>query len=37
MLNIYIQKKAGFDMSFDEFKGLCKEAWKENYNFLKTN
>ena len=23
---------AGFDMSYDEFKSLCREAWKEKYN-----
>ena len=23
---------AGFDMSFDEFKSLCREAWNEKYN-----
>ena len=28
---------AGFDMSYDEFKGLCREAWKEKYNYLKIN
>ena len=22
-------------MSYDEFKGLCREAWKEKYNYLK--
>ena len=25
---------AGFDMSYDEFKELCREAWKEKYNYL---
>ena len=25
---------AGFDMSYDEFKSLCREAWKEKYNYL---
>ena len=25
---------AGFDMSYDEFKTLCREAWKEKYNYL---
>ena len=24
---------AGFDMSYDEFKDPCREAWKE-YNYL---
>ena len=24
---------AGFDMSYDEFKSLCREAWKEKYNY----
>ena len=25
---------AGFDMSYDELKELCREAWKEKYNYL---
>ena len=25
---------AGFDTSYDKFKELCREAWKENYNYL---
>ena len=28
---------AGFDMSYDEFKSLCREAWKEKYNYLIIN
>ena len=28
---------AGFDMSYDEFKSLCTEAWKEKYNYLIIN
>ena len=28
---------AGFDMSYDEFKELCREAWKEKYNYLIIN
>ena len=28
---------AGFDMSYDEFKKLCREAWKENYKYLEIN
>ena len=28
---------AGFDMSNDEFKSLCREAWRDNYNFLLIN
>ena len=28
---------AGFDMSYDEFKELCREAWKEKYNYLEIN
>ena len=28
---------AGFDMSYDEFKSLCREAWKEKYNYLLIN
>ena len=27
---------AGFDMSYDEFKSLCREAWKK-YNYLLIN
>ena len=28
---------AGFDMSYDEFKELNREAWKEKYNYLEIN
>ena len=28
---------AGFDMSYDEFKSLCREAWREKYNYLLIN
>ena len=28
---------AGFDMSYDEFKSLCKEAWRDKYNCLLIN
>ena len=28
---------AGFDMSNDEFKSLCREAWRDNYNYLIIN
>ena len=28
---------AGFDMSYDEFKSLCKEAWRDKYNYLLIN
>ena len=28
---------AGFDMSYDEFKELCGEAWKEKHNYLLIN
>ena len=28
---------AGFDMSYDEFKNLCKEAWRDKYNYLLIN
>ena len=28
---------AGFDMSYDEFKELCREAWREKYNYLLIN
>ena len=28
---------AGFDMSNDEFKSLCREAWRDNHNYLLIN
>ena len=28
---------AGFDMSYDDFKRLCKEAWRDKYNYLLIN
>ena len=28
---------AGFDMSNDEFKSLCREAWRDSYNYLLIN
>ena len=28
---------AGFDMSFDEWKIICKDAWCDEYNYLKIN
>ena len=28
---------AGFDMSYDEFKELCREAWRKRYNYLLLN
>ena len=28
---------AGFDMSYDEFKSLCKGAWRDKYNYLIIN
>ena len=28
---------AGFDMSYDEFKELCREAWKKNKKYLEIN
>ena len=28
---------AGFDMYYDEFKELCREAWKEKHNYLLIN
>ena len=28
---------AGFDMSYDEFKSLCREAWRDPYNYLLIN
>ena len=33
-INIY-RDVAGFDMSYEEFKGLCREAWKdEDYIYI---
>ena len=29
--------KAGFDMSYDEFKRLCKEEWRDKSNYLLLN
>ena len=28
---------AGFDMSYNEFKNLCREAWNKKYSYLKIN
>ena len=28
---------AGFDMSYDEFKSLCREAWRDPYNYFLIN
>ena len=28
---------AGLDMSYDEFEELCREAWKEKYQYLEIN
>ena len=28
---------AGFDMSYEEFKNLCREAWNEKFNYLLIN
>ena len=28
---------SGFDMSYEEFKSLCREAWNEKYNYLLIN
>ena len=28
---------AGFDMSYEEFKSLCREAWNEKFNYLLIN
>ena len=25
---------AGYDMSYDEFRELCKKSWEEDYNYL---
>ena len=25
---------AGYDLSYDEFKELCRKSWDENYNYL---
>ena len=32
-----IYRDIGFDMSYDEFKSLCREAWEEKYNYLIIN
>ena len=24
----------GYDMSYDEFKELCRKSWEEDYNYL---
>ena len=31
--NLY-REVAGYDMSYDEFKELCRKSWKEAYNYL---
>ena len=31
--NIY-RDVGGYDMSYDEFKELCRKSWKEDYNYL---
>ena len=31
--NIY-RDIAGYDMSYDEFKELCRKSWEEDYNYL---
>ena len=31
--NIYIDV-GGYDMSYDEFKQLCRNSWEEEYNYL---
>ena len=28
---------SGFDMSYEEFKSLCREAWNEKFNYLLIN
>ena len=28
---------AGFDMSYDEFKELCRAVWEEKHNYLRIN
>ena len=28
---------ASFDISYEEFKELCKEAWEEKYSYLQNN
>ena len=25
---------AGYDMSFDEFRKICRKSWEEDYNYL---
>ena len=27
----------GCEMSYDEFKQICRESWKEEYNYLSNN
>ena len=24
----------GYDMKYDEFKGMCRKAWSEKFNYL---
>ena len=36
MLSIY-KDIAGLDMSYAEFKQLCRESWKKDNNYLKIN
>ena len=31
--NIY-RDVGGYDMSYDEFKELCRKSWEEDYNYL---
>ena len=32
---IYIYRDvAGYDMSYDEIKELCRKSWEEDYNYL---
>ena len=31
--NIY-RDVGGYDMSYDEFKELCRKTWEENYHYL---
>ena len=31
--HIYIDV-SGYDMSYDEFKELCRKSWEEDYNYL---
>ena len=33
-IEILYRDVAGYDMSYDEFKEVCRKSWKEEYNYL---